>query len=224
MNAPVEERPVSQAERAAAALKQMILSNDMPPGSNHLESELAQMLGMSRTPIREAALTLANGGLVEIRPRHGLRVLPLTAEDMEEIYQILTELEPLAAQLVASGEGVALDGLEDCMAEMEDALVRDDRLAWAAADDRFHTRLVELAGNRRLAAIVATYSDQVHRARMLTLHMRPLPIASNEDHRNLIDAIRRGDGDGAREIHHAHRLRAKELMLGLLQRNGLVRF
>ncbi len=224
MTAVVEDRPRSQADRAAAALKRMILSNEMPPGSNHLESELAVMLGMSRTPIREAALALANGGLVEIRPRHGLRVLPLTAEDMEEIYQILTELEPLAAQLVASRDGVALDGLEACIEEMEDALAREDRLAWAAADDRFHARLVDLAGNRRLASIVATYSDQVHRARMLTLHMRPLPTQSNEDHRALLEAIRHGDGESAREIHHAHRLRAKELMLGLLQRNGLVRF
>lgn len=219
-----EERGVSQAERAATTLRQMILANEMPPGSNHLESELAVLLGMSRTPIREAAIMLANQGLVEIRPRHGIRVLPLTAEDMEEIYQILTELEPLAAQLVAGRKGVALDGLEDCIAEMEVALGHEDRIEWAAADARFHTHLVELANNRRLAAIVSTYSDQVHRARMMTLQMRPLPIRSNEDHRRLVDAILRGDGESAREIHRAHRLRAKELMLGLLVKHGMVRF
>ena len=216
----------TQAERAAAVLKGMILANEMPPGSNHHETELARMLGMSRTPVREAALILEAQGLVELRPRHGMRVLPLTVEDMEEIYQILIELEPLAAQLVAEAgrDQDDLVGLERCLDAMERALERDDRAAWAEADDRFHHGLVALSGNRRLALLVATYSDQVHRARMLTLHMRPAPVQSNADHRALFDAIRAGDGPEARRIHHAHRIRTKGLISDLLQRSGLSRF
>ena len=216
----------TQAEKAVEILKRMILSNEMPPGSNHLKSELALLLGMSRTPVREAALVLANQGLVDIRPRHGIRVLPLTAKDMEEIYQILTELEPLAAQLMAerTDSGQGLEELQAATDEMELALENDDRKAWALADDRFHRLLVSFAGNGRLLSIFDTYSEQVQRARMLTLHMRPLPVQSNEDHRALLAAMRQGDGDLARKIHRNHRLRAKELMLRLLKQAGMVRF
>ncbi|MEL6750896.1 MAG: GntR family transcriptional regulator [Pseudomonadota bacterium] len=216
----------TQSDRAVEIIKHMILTNELPPGSNHLESELALMLGMSRTPVREAALLLEAQGLVDIRPRHGIRVLPLTARDMEEIYQILTELEPLAAQLVAERkpDNDVLGTLQVCIDAMEQALAEEDRNAWADADHAFHRQLVSLAGNTRLLVIFNTYSDQVQRARLLTLNMRPLPVKSNEDHRRLLDAIRSGDGEAARAIHHRHRVEAKELMLRLLETAGMTRF
>ena len=214
------------AARVATELKRMILAGELPPGSDHLEAELGAMLGVSRTPVREAAVMLQAQGLVEIRPRRGLRVVPLTVRDMEEIYQILAELEPLAAQLVAEARPGArtLDALASSVAAMEAALASDDRTAWAEADDLFHRRLVALSGNARLAAIVGTYSDQVHRARLLTLRLREPPHGSNADHRALLDAIREGDGARARAIHRDHRARAKALMIGLLEAHGLIRF
>ena len=222
----MSEAAAPQAVRVAATLKRLILAGELPPGSDHLESELGAMLGVSRTPVREAAVMLQARGLVEIRPRRGLRVVPLTVRDMEEIYQILSELEPLAAQLAAeaSPSSEALGELAVCVAEMEAALERGDRAAWAEADDLFHRRLVALSGNARLAAIVGTSSDQVHRARLLTLRLRKPPHRSNADHRALLDAIRDSDGPRARAVHREHRARAKVLMIGLLEKHGLIRF
>ena len=71
------------ADRAYAEVKRRILDNEMPAGYQILEQELAEMLDMSRTPVREAMIRLAEEGMVEIRPRHGLRVLPLSASDMQ---------------------------------------------------------------------------------------------------------------------------------------------
>ena len=84
----------------------------------------------------------------------------------------------------------------------------------------FHEVLVELAGNRRLRNVVAMYSDQAHRARMVTLYIRPKPTSSNQDHLDLLAALEKGDADAAREIHRSHRLRAKEMMIELLKRHG----
>jgi len=212
----------SQTERAVVSLREKILANELVPGSNHLESELAEMLGMSRTPVREALLVLEAQGLVEIRPRRGVRILPLSAQDMKEIYQILTELESLAAAEVAA-RGFSRDdlaGLEACLKRMEKALQLEDRADWAEADDLFHRQLVELAGNRRLIQIVQMFWDQVHRARLLTLHIRPAPHGSNQDHRNLFEAILRGDVEEARRLHRDHRLRACEVLVGLLSKHG----
>jgi DNA-binding GntR family transcriptional regulator len=216
----------SQTERAAATIKKKILSNALLPGSNHLESELAEMLEMSRTPVREALLTLEAQGLVEIRPRRGVKILPLSVKDMTEVYQILTELESLAAAEVAT-KGLSqkeLAGLEACLKRMEAALEgREDRVAWAEADDLFHRELITLAGNRRLTQVVQMFWDQVHRARLLTLHMRPAPHRSNQDHRALLNAIVKGDAEEARRIHREHRIAACELITSLLSKHGFTK-
>ncbi len=218
-----EGKPVSQVRRAVALLRDMIISNKLLPGSNHLESELASMLSMSRTPVHEAAILLEAQGLVEVVPRRGVRILPLSAGDMEEVYAILTELESLAAHDLAR-DGLSsqqLETLRSHIAEMESALAEEDRHRWARADDLFHRDLVAMGRNRRLTAIVSTYWDQVQRARLLTLFMRPLPVSSNADHKALVDAIAEGDAERARAIHREHRLNAKRMMVDLIARHGL---
>jgi len=212
----------SQTQRAVAALRDMIVSNRLPPGSSYLESELAEMLDMSRTPVREAAVMLEAQGLVEIRPRRGVRILPLSTQDMQEIYEILTELEGLAAQQAASRElsKEEVSRVEAALKEMDAALKADDRERWAAADKRFHDLLMAMSGNRRLQALVESYNDQVHRARMLTVYLRPAPTKSNEDHKALFQAIKAGDRKRARALHTAHRKEAMRIIIDLLQKHG----
>ncbi|SLN65139.1 GntR family transcriptional regulator [Oceanibacterium hippocampi] len=212
----------SQTQRALVALREMIVSNRLPPGSSYLESELAEMLDMSRTPVREAAVMLEAQGLVEIRPRRGVRILPLSTQDMTEIYEILTELEGLAAQQAAARKlsKKEIANVEGALNEMDAALATDDRDRWAAADKRFHDLLVAMSGNRRLQALVESYNDQVHRARMLTVHLRPSPTRSNSDHKALFEAIVAGDQKRARALHTAHRKEAMHLIIDLLQKHG----
>ncbi len=212
----------SQTQRATTVLRDMIVSNRLPAGASYLESELADMLGMSRTPVREAAMVLEAQGLVEVRPRRGIRILPLSAQDMREIYQILTELEGLAAEQAAARKltKAEVKAVEKTLAEMEAALETDDRESWAAADKRFHQLLLALSANRRLEALVESYNDQVHRARMLTVRLRPSPVKSNRDHRALFEAIKAGDRRRARALHTAHRKEAMKLIIELLQKHG----
>ena len=211
------------ADRAYAEVKRRILDNEMPAGYQILEQELAEMLDMSRTPVREAMIRLAEEGMVEIRPRHGLRVLPLSASDMQEIYHILIALEATAAQLVAE-RGLSddqLGQLRTAVSDMDRALASDDLRGWAAADERFHMLLVDYCGNARLRALVGTFWDQSHRARMATLKLRPKPVDSNKDHAAVVEAITRGDAEAAREIHRQHRIRAGQILVSLLKEHGL---
>ncbi|MEM9280074.1 MAG: GntR family transcriptional regulator [Pseudomonadota bacterium] len=212
----------SNTQQALSVLKNLILENRLASGSNHLESELAEMLGMSRTPVREATLILEAQGLVEVKPRHGVRILSLSPEDMTEIYDILTELESLSAQLAAQKkyEEKAFEVAEEAIRSMDEALAREDREAWAIADEVFHLELVRLGGNRRIAKICQIYNDQVRRARNLTLNLRPKPTKSNDDHRRVLKAIRKGDAGTAWEIHRAHRVQAKKMLVGLLEQYG----
>lgn len=216
-------RRMSNTQRAYNELKKRILDNEMPAGFQALEQELAELLGMSRTPVREALIRLANEGMVEVRPRHGMRVLPISARDMREIYDLLTSLEATAAELVAR-DGLAqgdLDKLGRAVADMDAALAADDMPAWAQADERFHTLLIDFCGNVRLKAMVQTCWDQAHRVRMATLRLRPKPKDSNKEHAAVVDAIARRDSEAAWRIHREHRVRAGAMLIELLETHGI---
>jgi DNA-binding GntR family transcriptional regulator len=224
-SAPVAAAPpaLTAAETAYRRVKAMILDNALPAHSQRLEAELALDLGMSRTPVREAMLRLAQEGLVAVTPRHGMRVLPLSAADMRDIYDVLESLEPKAAELLARqrlAPGL-LEPLHTACDGMETALAAGDRPAWAAADEAFHRTLLEACGNGRLAAMVMQLWGQSHRARMVTLNLRPLPAASTAEHRAILVAIAAGDGDTARELFRLHRRRGGVELIALIERSGL---
>lgn len=216
-------KTLSSSHRAMEELRQLIFSGELAGGSNHLESELALRLNMSRTPIREAALALEAQGLLEMRPRKGVRILAISPDDMREIYEVLTALESVAASRAANAgyKEDELAGLARAIDDMDDALENDDRRSWADADDRFHSELVRLGGNARIQNVVAMMADQVRRARTMTLFMRDKPHKSNQDHRQVLNAIREGQADVAYRIHHAHRTQAQSTLLELLDRHQL---
>lgn len=216
-------RRLSYSDQAYNLLRRKILDNEISAGFQATEQEIAEALGMSRTPVREALVRLANEGLVEVRPRHGMRVLPVSGEDMREIYEILTGLETVAAESVAR-KGLTdaqAARLEQAVADMDQSLAREDLRAWAEADERFHMLLVDFCGNRRLRSLVGTYWDQAHRVRMITLRLRPKPTKSSQDHADLLDALRRRDGEAARSIHRKHREGSGEMLIEILETHGL---
>ena len=213
----------SMVDQAYTQIRQRILDNVWPPGHRALEQEVALALGMSRTPVREALLRLCSEGLVEVIPRHGLRVLPVSPTDMREIYQILTALECMAAELLArqQPDAAALQPLVEATQAMDEALRRDDLDAWAAADERFHAQLLALAGNRQLQATVLNYWDRAHRARMFSLRLRPKPVNSTREHMQMLDRLAAGDADGAARVTRAHRERANVELLTIFERYKL---
>lgn len=217
------DKPASSSQRALLVLREKIFSGELSAGSDHLESELAVLLKMSRTPVREAVLMLESQGLLEMRPRKGVRILPISPDDMAEIYDVLTELESLAAEraALAGYDEDELQQLACAIDDMDVAIASSDLDAWAEADDRFHAELVRLGGNSRIVAIVHMMSNQVRRARTTTLLMRPLPTKSNHDHRKVYQAIKNGDGSIARQTHSEHRRHAKQIIVDLLQKHRL---
>ncbi len=211
---------VSLADEAHAQIRRRILDNVWPPGHRALEQEVALALGMSRTPVREALTRLSGEGLVEVIPRHGMRVLPVSPADMLEIYQILTALEGMACELLARRRpgADALQPLLDATRAMDAALAADDLDGWAAADERFHSGLLELAGNRQLHATVMNYWDRAHRARMFTLRLRPKPVHSTREHREMVERLLAGDADGAARVNRSHRERASRELVAICER------
>jgi DNA-binding GntR family transcriptional regulator len=223
MRSPAIKSVMSMVDSAYEQIRRRILDNDWLPGQRALEHEVAAELGMSRTPVREALMRLQNEGLVEVIPRHGVRVLPVSATDMQEIYQILTALECMAAELLAARRPSVkeLAPLVDATKAMDAALKAEDLDAWAAADERFHQHLVELAGNRQLQATVLNYWDRAHRARMFSLRLRPKPVNSTKEHMQMVERLRAGDAEGAARVTRAHRKRARHELVAIFERFNL---
>lgn len=216
---PVADRG-TLVESAYQQIRRRILDNLWSPGYQALEQEIAQQLDMSRTPVHEALMRLASEGLVEVAPRRGMRVLPVSPTDMKEIYEVLTALESMAAELVAARKptDAELQPLVAATEAMEQALASNDLDAWARADESFHEKLVVMAGNRLLLESVMSYWDRAHRARMFTLRLRPKPVNSTHEHMSLVARLRQGDAAGAAAVNRGHRERASRELLAIFEK------
>jgi len=214
----------SMAERAYALLKRRIVTNAFAPGAAIDEREVALELGMSRTPVHEAIIRLQGEELVEVAPRRGIRVLPLSPQDMREIYQILTGLETEAAGLLAqrTPAPAELAPLREALGGMHEAVAAEDLRLYTDWDERFHRGVLQLCGNRRLAAAGLRYRDQVQRAHVIALRLRPpLPARSVVAHEALLPFLLAGDEAGARASHYAQRVRAERELMDAVERHGL---
>ena len=210
-------------DAAYVQIRRRILDVVWSPGYQVLEQDVAIELNMSRTPVREAMIRLQREGLLEVIPRHGMRVLPVSPSDMRELYQVLTALECMAAELLASRKPSDTDlmPLIAATTAMDEALKVDDLDAWAVADERFHAMLVDLSGNRQLKETVLNYWDRAHRARMFTLRLRPKPVNSTKEHRRMVECFLAGDVKGAAEITRSHRERANRELVTIFERYKL---
>lgn len=225
MEVPQNPTGPSLVESAYQAMKTAILENVFPLGHQAAEPEIARQLGMSRTPVHEAIIRLQEEGLVQVLPRRGVLISPISPDDIREIYDVLIAVEGMAAALQAAFPrdfaAASAGALDQETAKMAVALREGRLLDWAAADDRFHRLLTERCGNRRLARIAATVRDQAHRARLFTLHLRPRPEASTEDHCRITAAIRAGVPDEAELAARMHRSHARDTLLPLLAQFGM---
>lgn len=216
---PIKGKPASLSKRAYEELRGKILNNDLSPGRFYLEKELATMLDISRTPLKEALVKLENEGLIQVQPRHGMQVLPLSANAMEEIYQVITSLECEAVFSIAE-RGLAdedIRQLELTGDAMAVALAEDKLEEWARADEDFHRLLLEFCGNSRLKNTVLNFWDLSHRARYFTLHLREKPTNSTEDHQKVIEAIKAKNPEQAVKIHRRHRVNGGATLVNIIR-------
>ncbi|QDI82783.1 GntR family transcriptional regulator [Methylorubrum populi] len=219
------ERKSSLVDDAYEAMRTAIRDSTFAPGYQASEQEIANRLGMSRTPVHEAVIRLQAEGLVEVLPRKGILIVALSPDDLREIYDVVIAIEGRAAELIATlpqAERTAnvkiLDGWTDEMAAAEK---RNDLQAWGNADSAFHTALIQGANNSRMSRIIQTVNDQSHRLRMLTLNLRRGLDASVAEHRRIAQSIRFGNPADAADAARQHRIRARDELLPLLARYGL---
>jgi DNA-binding GntR family transcriptional regulator len=191
----------SLARRAYDALKQDILTCELAPGAQIFEGELAARYEMSKTPVREALNLLGQEGLVQVLPRRGYLVAPVTLRDVQEVFQLRLLLETAAAEQAA--EHVTEQGLRQLKALVDVRYTYRDRVSYARflrANREFHVAVAESSGNRRLAAFVAKLLEDMERILHLGLDLRDSAAEMAAEHQELVDALLKGDAELAGRV------------------------
>ena len=192
-------------ERVYDHLRDEIMGDRLPPGTELSEVALSKELAVSRGPIREAMGRLAAEGLVTVRPRRGAEVRAITPAELIDSYQVREALEVLAVRLavhrISDAELAGLDELVDQMARhAKDGAVAE----FFAASVTFHERLCELSGNQKLVQVYHRLAGEIGRFQARTLALRGNLDGSVTEHRAVLAAIRLRDEDKAAALIAAH--------------------
>jgi len=179
-------------------LRDAILNGELRPGERLLENQLAEKLGVSRTPVREALRMLEQENLVALVPRKGAQVLDLSAADIKNVLEIRSALEAVGMRHACrSMDYEHLIELKRLNEEFERAFEEKDYEKVANTDEKMHDIIFASAHNDRLVQIISNMRAQVYRYRMAYLKVYETKTAVINHHRGIIDAIenhRESDG------------------------------
>jgi DNA-binding GntR family transcriptional regulator len=204
----------SLADGVVRAIRDAIASRELCPEETYSVYVLAEVLGVSRSPVREGLLRLAEAGLVEIHRNRGFRVKLPRAKDVEEIFEIRQALEPASARRVAeAGNLEGSERLQAALASMDKAARSGHTESFWSSDRSLHDELLRLGGNARAAAIVA-------QLRATTALLGPPTTASGRsmadivaEHRPIVDAVIDQDGAKAEKAMCDHLSHTAKLLI-----------
>lgn len=190
-------------EVVAAELRRLILSGDIAPGSRLIEDRLAERLGVSRNPVREAIRVLATEGFIEVTPRRGACVARLAVVDAENLFDVRMALEPVGARLAArrrSSDDIA--GLRHILAEAKAATEAEELDVLADLNTAFHCSVVEAGGNDYLTGMA---TPMIKRAQWLFRHSAAARAPHSWlEHLGLLEALSSGDEEAAEAEARSH--------------------
>jgi DNA-binding GntR family transcriptional regulator len=199
-------------------LKNAIIDQTIEPGARLVESKMADMLGISRTPLREALHKLALGGWIERLHSGGFQVVTLTQEDIEQTFGIRSVLEGYAARLAAENyRDSDLIPLEKNIKEYDKCL--ESKKNWdklQALNTQFHDLLYALSKNTNLITMVNQLRAQLPSVHQIILNQEEAVLKSNQDHINLLKAVKQRDGDAVEQLLRAHIIKGKNMVLAQL--------
>lgn len=195
-------------------LRQLVITGELAPGSRLVEDRLAERLGVSRNPVREALQALAGEGFVELSPRRGAVVARVTRQQAEDLFAVRASLEGLAGRLAARNAGPAgVARLSAVLEKAREATEAGDLDRVAALNSDFHSCVVQLGGNDYLAMLVAPMARRVQWVFRASAAQRG-PHSWSE-HEGLVLAISAGDEDYAAVLAVAHVRAARASYLAL---------
>jgi DNA-binding GntR family transcriptional regulator len=193
------------SERAYAHIKERLLDDRYPGGRLLSENEVAQELGVSRTPVRHALVQLEVERLVELYPKRGALVVPVSASEVEDVFEARIVVEEHCIRSAARAAADLVPQLTDAVAEQERSVRAQDSSGFAVADRRFHRTIVAAAGNSILTDLYDSLRDRQQRIAAVSIATDPARAERFlAEHRAIAAALEREDAEGAQQLVRAH--------------------
>ncbi|QNE76305.1 FCD domain-containing protein [Streptomyces finlayi] len=212
---PASLRRPPAADRVYTHVKDAVLDRRYQGGTLLTEGDLAEAVGVSRTPVREALLRLEVEGLIKLYPKKGALVLAVSAQEIADVVETRLLVEEFAARKAVPASAQLIRRLEDLLEEQRQKSEDGDLAAVAVSDRCFHAEIVRNAGNEILSRLYDQLRDRQLRMGVAVLEAHPGRIAANiTEHGELLDAIRAGDADAAAQVVRRHVSRVKVLVRG----------
>ena len=203
------------------ALREAIVKGVLRPGERLMEIQLAEEMGVSRTPVREAIRKLELEGLVAMVPRKGAYVASLSMKDIIEVFEIRGALEGLAAELAAERIGdEELEELERYLVRITETIETDDLSRMVEVDTDFHSELYKASRNERLSQAISNLREQIQRFRKTSLSLPGRMRAALEEHKKIVEAISARDGALARKLAEEHIENAEYSLMEAIRGTG----
>jgi DNA-binding GntR family transcriptional regulator len=194
------------AERVYEHVKQAVLERRYEGGMLLTEGELAEAVGVSRTPVREALLRLEAEGLLKLYPKKGALVLPVSAQEITDVVETRLLVEEHAVRKAAAATPAGLiDRLTELLAHQHEHADAGQLADVAVSDRCFHAEIVRATGNTILVRLYDQLRDRQLRMGVAVMHAHPDRIAKNiAEHTEILEALRAGDAEAAAEAVHRH--------------------
>lgn len=201
----MNEEKYSLGQQVFHTIREGILSGKYGKNEELKENTIGEELGVSRTPVREALRQLELEGLVNIIPNKGAFVVGLSAEDIRDIYEIRSVLEGLCAKRAAErATPEQLEALEEIMCLSDFQVQRKHYDQLVELDNRFHEQLYSASSSKMLEHVLSDFHHYVERVRRVTLRDPKRSVRSNEEHRQILDALKEKDAVKAEKLANHH--------------------
>lgn len=196
------------------SLRKAIVEGSLKPGQRLMEVQLAEQLGVSRTPVREAIRKLELEGFVIMLPRKGAYVADMSVKDIIDVLEVRSALEGLAANLAAERmDNKEKERLKEAAKSLNESMEHGDLDEILRKDVEFHQCIFEAAGNKKLTQVINSLWEQVYRFRAGYMSDHSAMKGIREEHAHLINAITSGDGEKASKCAKEHIERAEQYMI-----------
>jgi DNA-binding GntR family transcriptional regulator len=197
--------PASRTEVVLEEIRRGILTRELLPGQPLVEAELAQRLGVSKTPVREALKVLSNSGLVTFSPYKGASVCVVDAALAQSVYDVRLVLEPEAVRrTVELRDPALLEDAADALKEASAAIAERDQAELSLLNRRFHRALYSGCGNPLLVNILDDLKDRAALISIVGWEANPSWRREWNEHKAILAAAKKGDAEGAAELLRQH--------------------
>jgi DNA-binding GntR family transcriptional regulator len=197
-------------------MREAIINGDFKPGQRLMEVQLAEQMGVSRTPVREAIRKLELEGLVVMVPRKGAYVAGLSSEDVKEVLEIRAVLEGLAASLAAKNASDAdIEQLQEIVEKFKNAAEEKDVVRLINFDSDFHDVMYRASKNKKLIQLISALREQVQRFRVAYFTKIKSTQALIEEHNELVSSILNKEPEKARAIAEKHIATTEKLITSI---------